>query len=152
MEQIAIETRFGRLGVVEEDEAIIRLTWDGAEGDPDSPLQREAAAQLRAYDQGRLQQFDLPYRIEGSEFQRRVCDAMFAIPFGDTRTYGELAKELGYSAQAVGKGCGGNPIPIIIPCHRVLGSGGKMVGFSGHGGVETKVSLLRHEGAAGLLI
>ncbi len=149
---IAIETRFGKLGVIEEDEFIVGLTWNGAEGDPDTPLQREAAAQLRAYDEGRLQKFDLPYRIKGSEFQRRVCDAMFAIPFGDTRTYGDLAKELGYSAQAVGRGCGGNPIPIIVPCHRVLGANGKMVGFSGHGGVETKVALLLHEQAGGLLI
>ena len=148
----ATETRFGRLGIVEEGEVIVALVWGDVECDPDTPLQREAAAQLRAYDEGRLQQFDLPYRINGSEFQRRVCDAMFAIPFGETRTYGELAKELGYSAQAIGGGCGGNPIPIIIPCHRVLGANGRMVGFSGAGGVETKVALLRHEGAAGLLI
>ena len=152
MPMIAVETQFGCLGVEEIDGAITRLVWNAQDEGPATPVLREAAVQLRAYDEGRLQQFDLPYRIKGSEFQRRVCDAMYAIPFGDTRTYGELADELGYSAQAVGRGCGGNPIPIIIPCHRVLGADGKMVGFSGQGGVETKVALLRHEGAASLLI
>ena len=152
MGTIAVDTRFGRLGIVEEDEAITGLIWDGSDDAPDTPLLREAAAQMQAYDQKRLQRFDLPYRIKGTEFQRRVCDAMFAIPLGETRTYGQLAAELGYSAQAVGRGCGGNPIPVIIPCHRVLGANGRMVGFSGCGGVETKVALLRHEGAASLLI
>jgi len=152
MGMIAVDTRFGTLGVVEQDGAVTALVWDGVDDAPDTPLLREAAAQLRAYDAGRLQRFDLPYRIEGSDFQRRICDAMFAIPLGETRTYGEIAAELGYSAQAVGRGCGGNPIPVIIPCHRVMGADGKLVGFSGRGGVETKVALLRHEGAAGLLI
>ncbi len=76
---------------------------------------------------------------------------MRAISVGDTRTYGDIAQELNVPPQAVGQACGGNPIPIIIPCHRVLGVTG-IGGFSGAGGVETKVALLRHEGAAGLLI
>jgi methylated-DNA-[protein]-cysteine S-methyltransferase len=76
---------------------------------------------------------------------------MSAIPLGETRTYGDLARELGAAAQPVGNACGANPIPVIIPCHRVLGANG-LGGFSGSGGVETKVALLRHEGAAGLLI
>ncbi len=76
---------------------------------------------------------------------------MSAIPFGETRTYGELAQQLGVPAQAIGQACGGNPIPILIPCHRVLGANG-LGGYSGDGGVETKVWLLRHERAAGLLI
>jgi len=87
----------------------------------------------------------------GSDFQRAVCTAILAIPFGHTRTYGEIARDLGVPAQAVGGACGGNPIPVIIPCHRVMGAKG-LTGFSGAGGVETKVALLRHEGAAGLLI
>ena len=74
-----------------------------------------------------------------------------AVPFGHTRTYGEIARDLGVPAQAVGGACGGNPIPILVPCHRVMGAKG-LTGFSGAGGVETKVALLRHEGAAGLLI
>ena len=152
MTMITVQTRFGKLSVVEDDGAIVRLDWSGADDGPATPLLNEAAAQLRAYDQGRLQVFDLPLRVKGSDFQRAVCNAMRAIPFGDTRTYGEIASALGQSAQAVGGACGGNPIPVIIPCHRVLGADGKLTGFSGAGGVETKVALLRHEGAASLLI
>ena len=87
----------------------------------------------------------------GSPLQRAVCDQMRAIPFGETRTYGDLAKALGAPPQAIGQACGGNPLPILIPCHRVLSARG-LGGFSAPGGVETKVALLRHEGAGGLLI
>lgn len=147
-----LDTPVGRLGVREDAGAITRLTWDmEAEGEV-TPLLSEALSQLAAYFDGRLRVFDLPLRVGGSDFQRAVCAAMSAIPLGETRTYGEIARAVGRPAQAVGSACGGNPIPIIIPCHRVLGAGGKMVGFSGAGGVETKVWLLRHEGAAGLLI
>lgn len=76
---------------------------------------------------------------------------MAAIPFGATRSYGDLAREIGRPAQAIGQACGANPIPILIPCHRVLAARG-LGGFSAWGGVETKVWLLRHEGAAALLI
>lgn len=151
MSMIAVDTRFGRLGVEEVDGAVTRLVWNGRDTGDETPLLREAAAQLRAYDAGRLTRFDLPFRIEGSEFQRRVCEIMFAIPFGETLTYGDIAKRLGQPAQPVGQACGANPIPVIIPCHRVLSATG-LGGFSGEGGIETKVALLRHEGAAGLLI
>ncbi len=151
MAMITVDTQFGRLGILEEEGAITKLVWDGEDDDPTSALLQEAATQLKAYDAGKLENFDLPLRVKGSDMQKAVCAAMSAIPFGYTRTYGELAKELGYSAQSVGQGCGGNPIPVIIPCHRVMGANG-LTGFSGKGGVETKVALLRHEGAAGLLI
>lgn len=129
----------------------MRASWDGAaEGEVD-PVLTEAARQLAAYDAGALEAFDLPMRVEGSEALRAVCEAMCAIPFGETLTYGEIAKDTGLSAQAVGQLCGRNPLPILIPCHRVMGAKG-LTGYSGKGGVETKVALLRHEGAAGLLI
>ncbi len=151
MSMIAVDTQFGRLGVEETNGAITRLVWNGQNNGPATPLLAEASAQLKAYDDGRLERFDLPYRIAGSEFQRQVCDLMFAIPFGETRTYGEIAKDLNQPAQPVGQACGANPIPVIIPCHRVLAANG-LGGFSGDGGIETKVALLRHEGAASLLI
>ena len=88
---------------------------------------------------------------DGSAAHRRVFDAMRAIPHGETRTYGEIARATGLRPDEVGQGCAANPIPVIIPCHRVMGARG-LTGFSGAGGVETKVALLRHEGAAGLLI
>ena len=151
MPMIAVETRFGRLGVEETGGAITRLVWNGRDDGSNTPLLQEAAAQLTAYDQGGLDRFDLPYRVDGLDFQRQVCDLMYAIPLGETRTYGDIAKELGQSPQPVGQACGANPIPVIIPCHRVLSANG-LGGFSGAGGVETKVALLRHERAAGLLI
>ncbi|MGI9370321.1 MAG: methylated-DNA--[protein]-cysteine S-methyltransferase [Ruegeria sp.] len=151
MPMMTVQTSFGHLGVEDSQGAITRLVWNGSDDGPRTPLLLEAAEQLIAYDAGRLQQFDLPLHVLGSEFQRQVCDLMFAIPFGETRTYGDIAKELGQPAQPVGQACGANPIPVIIPCHRVLSANG-LGGFSGMGGIETKVALLKHEGAAGLLI
>ncbi|MYM54910.1 methylated-DNA--[protein]-cysteine S-methyltransferase [Thalassovita mangrovi] len=150
MLRLTVETPTGAVTLSEEDGAITGLDWGGAFSDT-SPLLAEASRQLDEYFDGSRTEFDLPLRVDGSDFQRRVCDAIAAIPFGETRTYGDLARELGVPAQAIGQGCGGNPIPILIPCHRVLGSAG-LGGFSGRGGVETKVWLLKHEGAAGLLI
>lgn len=147
----SIKTQFGLVCVSERDGAIVKLDWVESVYADRSDVLDEAAAQMTAYDQGRLESFDIPLAVAGTDFQRDVCDAMSAIPFGYTRTYGEIAKDLGVPAQAVGQACGGNPIAIIIPCHRVMGAKG-LTGFSGAGGVETKVALLRHEGAASLLI
>lgn len=152
MVQMSFPSPVGPLVVTEEEGVITRLGWGRAVEEAETPLLRRAGDQLAAYFDGTRTQFDLPLRVKGSDFQRAVCDAMAAIPYGETQTYGEIAKITGNSAQAVGNACGGNPIPIIIPCHRVMGAGGKLVGFSGAGGVETKVHLLRLEGAAGLLI
>ena len=146
-----VHTRFGDLTLVEEADAIVRLDWGRAARQDRSDLLDAARLQLAQYDAGARQVFDLPLRVRGSDFQRAVCDAMRAIPFGETVTYGEIARALDVTAQAVGQACGANPIPVIIPCHRVLGAKG-LTGFSGAGGVETKVALLRHEGAGGFLI
>ena len=150
MPETTIDTPTGPMVLTQVDDAITRAEWGSGRQD-DTPLLREAARQVAEYFEGTRQEFDLPLRVEASTFQQAVCDAMSAIPFGDTMTYGDIAKALGVPAQAVGQACGGNPIPVIIPCHRVLGASG-LGGFSGLGGVETKVWLLRHEGAAGLLI
>lgn len=151
MKQRSIHTQFGDLTVTEIDGAITALDWYWAKAQDTTDLLDEAVAQLGDYAAGNREDFDLPLRVAGTDFQRDVCAAMSAIPFGYTRTYGGIAKMLGVPAQAIGQACGGNPIPIIIPCHRVMGAKG-LTGFSGAGGVETKVALLRHEGAAGLLI
>lgn len=147
----SIQSPFGDLTLVEEDGAIVKLDWFRSNQQDQSPLLDKATRQLSDYAAGTREVFDLPLRVRGSAFQREVCQVMSAIPFGETMTYGEIAKELGVPAQAVGQACGGNPIAIIIPCHRVMGAKG-LTGFSGRGGVETKVALLRHEGAASLLI
>jgi len=145
----ALAGPFGPLTLTEEAGAITRIDWrhDPGEG---SPLLEEACRQLQAYFERRLGAFDLPLGW-GTGLHALVRRAMTAIPFGETRTYGEIAKAVGAPAQAVGQACGANALPILIPCHRVLGRT-TLGGFSAPGGVETKVALLLHEGAAGLLI
>jgi len=146
-----VHTQFGDLWLREDAGAIVALGWGQARREDASPLLDRAVNEVQAYDTGALEVFTVPLKVEGSAFQRDVCAAMRAIPFGETVTYGDIAKSLGVPAQAVGQACGANPIPIIIPCHRVLGAKG-LTGFSGAGGVETKVALLRHEKAGGYLI
>ncbi|MBK0329183.1 methylated-DNA--[protein]-cysteine S-methyltransferase [Rhodobacteraceae bacterium F11138] len=150
MPHLTVDTPTGPVTLSESAGAITRVIWGGCGRDHTDLLDR-AATQLALYFEDPETGFDLPLRVAGSDFQRAVCDLMRAIPVGLTRSYGEIARDLGAPAQAVGQACGGNPIPIIIPCHRVLGAQG-LGGFSGAGGVETKVALLRHEKAAGLLI
>jgi len=136
----------GTLTLFADDEALIVVEWGkGPEGST-SPLLKEAASQLNAYFDGKLKTFDLPLAPEGTEFQRAVWDGMLRIPYGQVRTYGDLAHDLSSSARAVGGACGSNPIPIVIPCHRVVGTNGKLTGFSGGEGVETKTQLLILEG------
>lgn len=146
----AVNTPLGWLTVIAADGAITALDWRRGRADR-NPLLDRAADQLAAYFAGTLRDFDLPLRPAGGELQQKVCAAMCAIPYGETREYGQIARGLGMAAQPVGQACGANSIPVIIPCHRVVGASG-LGGFSAPGGVETKVALLRHEGAYGLLI
>lgn len=149
--RISVESPIGPVWVEEDDGAITCVGWGAIEQPSDTPLLREAAAELRAYFDGALDLFTVPIRHGRSGATGRVLDAMSAIPMGQTREYGDIAREVGLPPQAVGQACGANRIPILIPCHRVLSATG-LGGFSAPGGVETKVWLLRHEGAAGLLI
>jgi len=148
MPRRTVDSPVGRLTIVEEAGAIARIGWGLAEGADRSDLLDRAAAQLAAYFAGERRDFDLPLRPRGSDFQRRVWAAMSAIPYGRTRTYGELAQESGGVARAVGRACGSNPIPVVIPCHRVLAANGAG-GYSGGEGVATKARLLRLEGVMG---
>jgi O-6-methylguanine DNA methyltransferase len=150
MARSALQTPLGPMTLIEEAGFITRLDWGADGADDPSPLTTEAAAQLAAYFARRLTRFDLPLDF-GSGFHERVRRAMFAIPLGEVRSYGDLARALNAPAQAIGQACGANPIPVLIPCHRVLGAR-SLGGFSAKGGVETKVWLLKHEGAASLLI
>lgn len=146
-----VDSPVGRLTLTERDGAITALEWRDEDAPPETELMRQAAGQLAAYFAGDLTEFTLPLAPRGSPFQQQFYRALCAIPHGQTRTYGDLASVLGVSAQAIGQACGANPIPILIPCHRVLSSTG-LGGFSGAGGVDTKVALLKLEGAASLLI
>jgi len=150
MPSLTAASPLGPISIVEEDGAITALDWGGAATDH-TPLLDEAHRQLAAYFDGNITKFDLPIAPKVSPTQHRFLDALLAIPFGETKTYGDIAKETGLTAQAAGQACGANPIAIIIPCHRVIGTG-NLGGFSARGGIETKVALLKHEGAASLLI
>jgi len=111
----------------------------------DDDLFSEAFAQLRAYFAGELTRFDLPLHFSGTDFQNAVWSALRDIPFGETVSYGELAGRIGRpgASRAVGAANGANPLPIVVPCHRVVGTDGSLTGFGG--GVATKRFLLRHE-------
>ena len=149
MPALSVTTPFGPVTLHADDAEITHVTWRGGATDG-TALLRDATAQLTEYFAGTRRGFDLPLAI-GAGFQARFLAALIAIPFGETRTYGDLSRDLNVSAQAIGQACGANRIPILIPCHRVLGRDG-LGGYSAPGGIETKVALLRHEGAASLLL
>ncbi|WP_308911022.1 methylated-DNA--[protein]-cysteine S-methyltransferase [Pseudokordiimonas caeni] len=147
MPQLSMHTPISDLTIHEWDGALVALDWGWGGEDEPTPLLREAKRQLDAYFDGDLTRFDLPFAPEGTPFQKRLWRALSDIPYGETRSYGELATALTSSARAVGTACGRNPLPILIPCHRVLAAGGNMGGYSGDGGLMTKKALLVLEGA-----
>lgn len=145
------ETPLGPMWVETDGSSLTATGWgDAPEAEPGS-LAAEATRQLTEYFSGRREAFDLPLAPPATGLQAQVLAALQAIPFGETRTYGDLSKDIGAPAQAIGQACGANTVPVIIPCHRVLGAT-TLGGFSAPGGIETKVWLLKHEKAAGLLI
>ncbi len=150
--EVAHDTPVGRVILTEEAGYLTRLEWGDRAATGASPLLDEARRQLDGYFLRGLRRFTLPMAPRSSAFQHYVFEAMMAIRRGETLTYGHIARMLDASPQAVGQACGANPLPILIPCHRVLAADGGLGGYSGAGGVETKVALLRLEGAAGLLI
>lgn len=125
--------------------AIVALDWGRLGEDAPDALLEEAARQLRDYFAGTRLDFDLPLAPRGTVFRQQVWAAMRAIPHGSVLTYGDVARMLGTAPRAVGGACGANPIPVIIPCHRIVGGGGSPGGYSGLGGLRTKDWLLRHE-------
>jgi methylated-DNA-[protein]-cysteine S-methyltransferase len=146
MPSLSIPSPIGQLTIDELDDAIVAISWADAPSGNGSPLLAEAARQLAAYFDGRLSRFDLPLAPAGTSFETNVWAAMQAIPYGETRCYGDLAHAIHSAPRAVGRACGKNPIPIVIPCHRVLARGG-LGGYSGAGGLGTKRQLLALEGA-----
>lgn len=148
MTQIAFNSPVGPLTIFEEDGAIVAVEW-GWPPETDeapSPLLEQARDQLEEYFDGKRTRFDLPLAPMGTAFQKKVWQALREIGHGSTKSYGELAKDLGTAPRALGGACGRNPIPIIIPCHRVLASDRKLGGYSGLDGIDTKLFLLKLEG------
>ena len=148
----------GQLKLVASDTGLAAILWENddpkrvrldiAGEDPSHPVLVETERQLREYFAGKRKTFKVKMEFAGTDFQRRVWQALLAIPFGETRSYGDIARTLGNPAavRAVGAANGKNPISIIAPCHRVIGSNGKLTGFAG--GLEAKARLLALEGIA----
>jgi methylated-DNA-[protein]-cysteine S-methyltransferase len=150
MPSCAVETPIGTLGLVGSDAGLSRVRWSakGLALDGSCPVLEDAAAQLEAYFAGELTVFDLPLDLDGTEFQRLCWLALATIPYGQTVSYGEQSRRIGLgpdSARAVGAANGQNPLPIVLPCHRVIGADGSLTGFGG--GLHIKRFLLEHEGA-----
>ena len=147
MPQRSLHTPVFDLTVFEHDGAIVALEWGWVDHQDDTPLLREAKIQIdRFFDQGGTQ-FDLPLKPRGTGFELSVWRKMETIPVGETRSYQDIASAIGSVPRAVGRAAGKNPIPLLIPCHRVLGANGSMTGYSGEGGLDTKQDLLIIEGA-----
>jgi methylated-DNA-[protein]-cysteine S-methyltransferase len=152
-----LETPIGRIEVLGNGEAIIslsiekdgRLPWEAVPEQSDPVLDR-AIAQLEEYFAGHRRDFDLPLSLAGSAFQLAIWEQLVELEFGEVVSYGELGMATGRATagRAVGGAVGANPIPIIVPCHRVLGSDGRITGYSGGDGIPTKSWLLQHEGIA----
>lgn len=152
-----IDSPVGQLKLVASDKGLVAILWHndkpgrvpltGLVEDPGHPVLTRTEQQLREYFAGTRKAFDLPLDMRGTPFQKNVWEALLAIPFGQTRSYGELAKQLGSpsASRAVGAANGRNPISIVVPCHRVIGASGKLTGFAG--GLETKAHLLSLESA-----
>ena len=118
-----------------------------AEATEGGPIVDAAGVQLGEFFAGERMSFDVPLSPHGTEFQQTVWKALCEVPFGATATYGDIAKAIGQptATRAVGAANGRNPLPIIVPCHRVIGASGELTGYSGGGGIETKRRLLDHE-------
>jgi methylated-DNA-[protein]-cysteine S-methyltransferase len=142
-----IASERGLAAILWENDDPARVRLGHATVAADHPLLVEAEAQLNEYFAGRRKAFDLPLAFEGTTFQKQVWTALLAIPFGETRSYSEIARAIDRpsSSRAVGAANGRNPISIVAPCHRVIGSNGALTGFAG--GLEVKARLLALEGA-----
>ena len=154
-------TPFGQLIVVSSNKGVVRVTlpiesgrdrldeikheFPGSEFREDAQKNREAVRQLKEYFSGTRTSFDLPLDLQGTDFQKKVWKAMLKVPYGRTRSYGQIARDIGNpkACRAVGSSCGKNNITIVIPCHRIIGSSGSMTGFGG--GIPLKVKLLNLE-------
>ncbi|MFC5864871.1 methylated-DNA--[protein]-cysteine S-methyltransferase [Acidicapsa dinghuensis] len=145
----------GRLKLVASDQGVVAILWQNDKPhrvplgdlveDNSHPMLQKAEQQLQEYFAGQRKSFSLSLDMRGTPFQKQVWEALLGIPFGETRSYGELAKQLGHptASRAVGAANGRNPISIVVPCHRVIGASGSLTGFAG--GIEIKAKLLALE-------
>lgn len=143
------ETKIGKIGIVENGKAIIHISFGKINFEGvcinETPLLKKAGNQLQQYLEGKRKKFDLPLKPGGTEFQKKVWNVLQEIPYGETFTYKDVARAVGNirACRAVGMANNKNPIPICIPCHRVIGSNGKLIGYAG--GLDIKEKLLEIE-------
>ncbi|MEY4312894.1 MAG: hypothetical protein RLZZ319_403 [Actinomycetota bacterium] len=154
---IRVSSPIGRLEITALGDTVVGLDIERAgqlphESTPEkkSTVLAVAAKQLAEYFAGKRKEFDVPVSLGGTPFQRSVWGVLEGIPFGEVRSYGDVGMSTGRATagRAVGGAVGANPVPIIVPCHRVLASDGRITGYSGGNGISTKVWLLDHEGIA----
>src|SRR5215468_566199 len=150
MPRTVVDSPIGPLGLIASEAALEAVLFDARRirADGRSPVLDDAARQFEAYFERELVAFDLPLEVNGTDFQRRCWLALATIPYGQTVSYGEQARRLGLTsdkARAVGAANGANPLPIVLPCHRVIGADGSLTRYGG--GLHVKRFLLEHEGA-----
>ena len=153
MNYYRIDTPVGELQLVSDGTYLHKIQFAGRHTVEDDDIHKKdsvisaCAGQLNEYFAGKRQHFNLPLRARGTEFQQSVWSALSAIPYGELRSYKDIAEAIGKpkAARAVGAANGRNPLPIVVPCHRVIGSNGTLTGFAG--GLPLKTQLLTHEGA-----
>ncbi|HSQ19509.1 MAG TPA: methylated-DNA--[protein]-cysteine S-methyltransferase [Blastocatellia bacterium] len=153
-----INSPVGKLKIIASAKTLVAIEWEEESGnrkrqdplkcEPRHPILLETERQLGEYFAGTRTRFDLPLEARGSDFEKKVWRALEKIPYGKTRSYLDLAKAIGSpkACRAVGAANSRNPLPIVVPCHRVIGADGKLTGFAG--GLERKASLLAHEARA----
>ncbi len=145
MAQLSFHSPVGDLTISEEGGLLVSLDWGWSPLSTETVFLRSVKNQMDQYFDGKKPDFTAPAKLRGTPFQKIVWQEMLKIPYGETRTYGEIADIIGSHPRPVGTACGLNPIPIIIPCHRIMGKNGRLTGYSGEGGIETKEFLIELE-------
>ena len=145
MPELIFNSPIGLLTLVETDSTITSLEWRKSRSNQETTILLLAKKELAQYFGGELTEFTAPLDPSGTAFQRRVWKTIMGIPYGEQWTYSDIANILNTSPRAVGGACGRNPIPVIIPCHRVVGSNGALTGYTAADGIKTKSFLLEHE-------
>ena len=142
---LSMSSSVGWITLFEKSNKIIALEWGQVKIQTESPLLKAAKNEIIEYFNNKRKKFSIPLNPTGTSFQKSVWAIIAKIPYGQTRTYSEIANQINSAPRPIGGACGKNPIPILIPCHRVIGTNNKLTGFSGGFGVQTKQSLIKLE-------
>jgi len=149
---LSLQSPLGPMTLTEIDGSVTSLVWQWSKVQEETSLLVLARDQLAGYFSGKLTDFSLPLAPQGTPFQHRVWRSMSNIPYGEVRSYGQIAKTLMTGPRAVGTACARNPLPVLVPCHRVVGANGALTGYTGADGLASKGFLLDLEGSGNTLI